>query len=78
MEDLDEGLHVFNKFCSFGEWKCQWMVQTIKGLRPRDPFFPFLFTIAVHVLRRMLLRVEERISWKGSWEGGIGPKVTHL
>ena len=40
-------------------------IKAYRGLRQADPLPPFLFTIVVDVLSRMLFRVEERGLFEG-------------
>ena len=53
-------------------------VRTSKGLRQGDPLSPFLFTLVVDVLSRMLLRAEERNVLEGFRVGWNRIRVSHL
>ena len=53
-------------------------VKASKGLRQGDPLSPFLFTLVVDVLSRMLLRAEERNVFEGFRVGRNRTRVSHL
>ena len=53
-------------------------VKSSRGLRQGDPLSPFLFTLVVDVLSRMLLRAKERNSLEGFRVGRNRIKVSHL
>ena len=53
-------------------------VKAFRGLRQDDPLSPFLFTLVVDVLSRMLLRAKERNSLEGFRVGRNRIKVSHL
>ena len=53
-------------------------VKAARGLRQDDPLSPFLFTLVVDVLSRMLLRVEERNSFEGFKVGRNSTRVPYL
>ena len=52
-------------------------VKTSRGLRQGDPLSPFLFTIVVDVLSRMLLKAEERSLLEGFRVGRNRCMVSH-
>ncbi|RVW66276.1 putative ribonuclease H protein [Vitis vinifera] len=53
-------------------------VKASRGLRQGDPLSPFLFTLVVDVLSRMLLRAEERNMLEGFRVGRNRTRVSHL
>ena len=53
-------------------------VKASRGLRQGDPLSPFLLTIVVDVLSRMLLKTEERSLLKGFRVGRNRCRVSHL
>ena len=53
-------------------------VKATRGLRQGDPLSPFLFTIVIDVLSRMLLRAEERSLLDGFSVGRNRTRVSHL
>ncbi|RVX14047.1 putative ribonuclease H protein [Vitis vinifera] len=53
-------------------------VKASRGLRQGNPLSPFLFTLVVDVLSRMLLRAEERNGLEGFRVGRIRTRVSHL
>ena len=53
-------------------------VKASKGLRQGDPLSPFLFTLVVDVLSRMLLRAEKRNSLERFRVGRNSTRVSHL
>ena len=53
-------------------------VKASRGLRQGDPLSPFLFTLVVDVLSRMLLRAEERNVLEGFRVGWNRIRVSHL
>ena len=53
-------------------------VKATRGLRQGDPLSPFLFTIVIDVLSRMLLRAEERSLLEGFSVGRNRTRVSHL
>ena len=53
-------------------------VKASRGLRQGDPSSPFLFTIVVDVLSRMMLRAEERSLLEGFRVGRNRTRVSHL
>lgn len=52
--------------------------KTIRGLRQEDPFSPFLFTIAVDVLSRMMPRAKKSGLLEGFLVGRDRIIVSHL
>ena len=53
-------------------------VKTYKGLRQGDPLSPFLFTLVVDALSRLIVRAEERGLFEGILVGRNRIKVSHL
>ncbi|RVW24881.1 putative mitochondrial protein [Vitis vinifera] len=53
-------------------------VKAIRGLRQGDPLSPFLFTIVVDVLSRLVVRAEERGLIEGLGVGRNRTRVSHL
>ena len=53
-------------------------VKAYKGLRQGDPFSPFLFTIVVDVLSRLVVRAEKRGLFEGFLVGKNRTRVSHL
>lgn len=53
-------------------------VKTYKGLRQGDPLSPFLFTLVVDALSRLIVRAEERGLFEGFLVGRNRIKVSHL
>ena len=53
-------------------------VKATRGLRQGDPLSPFLFTIVIDVLSRMLLRAEERSLLEGFSVGRNRTRVSYL
>ena len=53
-------------------------VKASRGLRQGDPLSPFLFTLVVDILSRMLLRAEERNMLEGFGVGRDRTRVSHL
>ena len=53
-------------------------VKAIRGLRQGDPLSPFLFTIVVDVLSRLVVRAEERDLIEGCGVGRNRTRVSHL
>lgn len=53
-------------------------VKTYKGLRQGDPLSPFLFTLVVDALSRLIVRAEERGLFEGFLVGRNRTKVSHL
>ena len=81
MEVLDEGMLIFGDICSLSKWKwrnAKGWVKTYKGLRQGDPLSPFLFTLVVDALSRLIVRAEERGLFEGFLVGRNRIKVSHL
>ena len=53
-------------------------VKATKGLRQGEPLYPFLFTLAINVLSRMMLRVDESNFVKGFLVSKDKTRVSHL
>ena len=53
-------------------------VKAFRGLRQGDPLSPFLFTIVVDVLSRLVVRAEERGLIEGLGVGRNRTRVSHL
>ena len=53
-------------------------VKAFRGLRQGDPLSPFLFTIVVDVLSRLIVRAEEKGVFEGFLEGRDRTMVSHL
>ena len=53
-------------------------VKAYRGLRQGDPLSPFLFTIVVDVLSRLVVRAEERCLFEGFLVGKNRTRVSHL
>lgn len=53
-------------------------VKTYKGLRQGHPLSPFLFTLVVDALSRLIVRAEERGLFEGFLVGRNRTKVSHL
>ena len=53
-------------------------VKVSRGLRQENPLSPFLFTIAVGVLNRIMLRAEKSDLSEGSLVGRNRTRVFHL
>ena len=78
MKVLNEGLLILNKFSNLDEWNAKRWVKATRGLRQGEPLSPFLFTLAINVLSRMMLRVDESNFVKGFLVSKDKTRVSHL
>ena len=78
MEILDEGLLSSSSFAILVNGNAKGWVKVSRGLRQGDPLSPFLFTLVVDVLRRLMIRAEETGLTKGFFVGRDRTRVSLL